>query len=49
MIDGRVTYATDKTHVYLSGGYNFMLNDTVEFLPSTMIRYVGGAPLISRY
>lgn len=43
--DGRVTYATDKTHIYLSGGYNFSLSDNVEFLPYTMIRYVGGSPL----
>ena len=43
--DGRVTYATDKTHVYLSGGYNLELSDTVYFRPYTMIRYVGGSPL----
>jgi type IX secretion system PorP/SprF family membrane protein len=43
--DGRVTYATDKTHIYLSGGYNFSLSDSVEFRPYTMIRYVGGSPL----
>lgn len=43
--DGRVTYATDKTHVYLSGGYNFTVSDSVEFLPYTMVRYVGGSPL----
>lgn len=43
--DGRVTYATDKTHIYFSGGYNFLLSDGVEFRPSTMVRYVGGAPL----
>ncbi len=43
--DGRVTYSTDKTHIYLSGGYNFALSDSVEFRPYTMIRYVGGSPL----
>lgn len=43
--DGRVTYATEKTHIYFAGGYNFTLSDNVEFRPSTFVRYVGGAPL----
>ncbi|NNK81512.1 MAG: type IX secretion system membrane protein PorP/SprF [Flavobacteriaceae bacterium] len=43
--NGRNTYATSKAHIYLSGGYNFRLSDNTEFLPSTLIRYVGGAPL----
>lgn len=43
--DGRVTYSTDKTHIYLSGGYNFTLSESVEFRPYTMIKYVGGSPL----
>ena len=42
---GRVTYATSNAHVYFSGGYNFRLNDNTEFRPSTLIRYVSGAPL----
>lgn len=43
--NGRVTYATDKTHIYFSGGYNFTLSDNVEFRPSALLRYVGSAPL----
>ena len=43
--DGRVTYTNDKIHIYLSGGYNFDLSDTVEFRPSAMVRYVDGSPL----
>ena len=43
--NGRVSYATDKAHFYLSGGYNFRLSENTEFRPSTMIRYVGGAPI----
>ena len=42
---GRVTYATSNAHVYFSGGYNFKLNENTEFRPSTLIRYVSGAPL----
>ncbi len=43
--NGRVSYATSNAHIYLSGGYNFTLSDTVEFLPYTMVRYVSGSPL----
>lgn len=42
---GRVSYATSNAHVYFSGGYNFKLNKNTEFRPSTLIRYVSGAPL----
>lgn len=42
---GRVSYATSTAHVYLSGGYNFTLNENIEFRPATLIRYVNGAPL----
>ncbi|WP_411766377.1 type IX secretion system membrane protein PorP/SprF [Winogradskyella sp. A3E31] len=43
--NGRISYATDKAHIYLSGGYNFDLSENTEFRPSTMIRYVNGAPI----
>lgn len=43
--DGKITYATEKAHIYLSGGYNFMIGDNTEFRPSALVRYVGGAPL----
>ena len=42
---GRLTTANEKTHFFLSGGYNFDLSTDWEFRPSTMLRYVGGAPL----
>jgi type IX secretion system PorP/SprF family membrane protein len=42
--DGFATVATDKSHFYLSGGYNFMLNEKFDLLPSMMVRYVNGAP-----
>lgn len=42
---GRVTQATEEAHIYLSGGYNFRINDNTEFRPSTMVRYVSGSPV----
>lgn len=42
--DGYATVATDRAHFYLSGGYNFTLNENFELLPSVMVRYVNGAP-----
>jgi type IX secretion system PorP/SprF family membrane protein len=44
---GYATVATDRPHIYLSGGYNFDLNSTTTSLvlkPSIMIRYVKNAP-----
>lgn len=43
--NGRVTIGTDKTHAFLSGGYNFEINNRTELRPSTLVRYVDGAPL----
>ena len=40
-----ITTAQEKMHMYLSGGYDFDLSSDWEFRPSTMLRYVGGAPL----
>ncbi len=42
---GKVSYATNSAHIYLSGGYNFKLSENTEFRPSTLIRYVDGSPL----
>jgi type IX secretion system PorP/SprF family membrane protein len=42
--EGFATVATDRSHFYLSGGYNFMLNEKFDLLPSMMVRYVNGAP-----
>lgn len=43
--NGIATTATDKMHVYLSGGHDFDLNRNVVFSPSFMARYVNGSPL----
>jgi type IX secretion system PorP/SprF family membrane protein len=43
--DGVVTQATEEPHLYLSGGYNFGLSQSVEFRPSVMLRQVSQAPI----
>lgn len=43
--NGRATVAKDKVHLYLSGGYNFVLSESVRLKPSTLIRYVKSTPL----
>lgn len=43
--NGRLTTANEKTHFYLSGGYNFDISSDWEFRPSTMVRAVSGAPI----
>jgi type IX secretion system PorP/SprF family membrane protein len=45
--DGYASVATDRPHVYLSGGYDFNLNSdaTLMLKPSVMARYVNGAPV----
>lgn len=43
--NGFASTATDRPHVYLSSGYNYILNEKFEFIPSFMLRYVNGAPL----
>jgi type IX secretion system PorP/SprF family membrane protein len=42
--DGLAVVATDRVHFYLSGGYQFSLSEDFDYMPSTMIRYVDGAP-----
>lgn len=42
--DGYATVATDRVHMYLSGGYTFKLNEELDVTPSVMTRYVNGAP-----
>lgn len=42
--DGFASVATDKAHFYLSSGYNLELSQTLDLMPSVMIRYVNGAP-----
>jgi type IX secretion system PorP/SprF family membrane protein len=40
-----VVSASDRPHFYLSGGYDFDLNQSFVLKPSAMIRYVNGAPV----
>lgn len=42
---GLAISATDRPHIYLSGGYDFDLDPTFVLKPSVMIRYVNGAPV----
>lgn len=37
--------AINKRHLILTGGYVFKLNSVIDFKPSTIIKYVGGAPV----
>lgn len=43
--EGIVTTAADRVHIYLSGGYDFVLSEELILKPSFMVRYVNGAPL----
>jgi type IX secretion system PorP/SprF family membrane protein len=43
--DAIVSVATDRPHVYLSGGYDFDLSQSFVLKPSVMLRYVNGAPV----
>lgn len=42
-VDTDVLYA-DKPHVFLIGGYVFNINDDFKLKPSTVVKYVEGAP-----
>lgn len=43
--NGIATVGADKVHLYLSGGYDFVLNKSLTLKPSTLIRYVAASPL----
>ena len=46
--EGYASVKTDRPHIYLSGGYDFPLQDDFSSLvlkPSVMLRYVSGAPV----
>lgn len=43
--EGIVTKATDKVHMYFSGGYDVTLTENAILKPSVMMRYVAGAPV----
>jgi len=40
-----VSKATDKMHVYAGAGYEFGLNENINFIPSLMARMVAGSPV----
>lgn len=42
---GNAISATDRPHLYASGGYDFVLDPTFVLKPSVMLRYVNGAPI----
>lgn len=42
---GYAMSATDRPHIYVSGGYDFILNPTFVVKPSVMMRYVNGSPI----
>lgn len=43
--DGNAFLSTDRTHAYLSGGYDFLLSKTMTLKAMSMLRYVDAAPL----
>jgi type IX secretion system PorP/SprF family membrane protein len=43
--DGQIKLGDSRTHIYLSGGYDFSLGDNLIFKPSAMARYVNASPL----
>jgi len=42
---GIVTEGSENTHLFLTGGYVFNLNDRLKLKPAFMTKYVGGAPI----
>ena len=43
--DGLARLGEDKTHVYLAGGYDFLLKTGVILKPTVLLRYVNAAPI----
>ncbi|TLP80137.1 type IX secretion system membrane protein PorP/SprF [Maribacter sp. ACAM166] len=43
--DGIARTGTDRQHIYLAGGYNFQLRNSIVFKPTVLFRYVAAAPL----
>ncbi len=40
-----VTKATDKLHFYTGAGYTFSISESINFTPSTLMKFVEGAPI----
>lgn len=43
--DGLAKVGRDKMHMYLAGGYIFLLSRDIDFNPSVLVRHVEGSPL----
>src|SRR5690606_21665841 len=43
--NGIATLGSNRTHIYLAGGYDFALGGTTVFKPSVLFRYVNASPL----
>lgn len=43
---GIATLGIEKIHIYFGMGYDFKLNESIVFRPSTMIRHVDSSPLL---
>ena len=43
--NGVATIGADKKHMYLTGGYNFILSENTTLKPSVLFRYVNATPL----
>lgn len=43
--NGIATLGSNRTHIYLAGGYNFYLSENTVFKPSVLFRYVNASPL----
>ncbi len=43
--DGIARTGADRQHIYLAGGYDFVLRNNIVFKPSVLLRYVDATPL----
>ena len=46
-LDGLVTTASDRVHIYASGGASLKLNKQWNFIPSFLFRYINNAPFLN--
>lgn len=46
-LEGLVTTAADRVHIYVSGGATLYLNEQWDFIPSFLFRYVNNAPFLN--
>jgi len=43
--DGLARLGVEKVHLYLTGGYDFLLSENVIFKPTALLRYVSASPI----